>query len=356
MGELHLLTEWVINKIETEYKEDVALLIGITGHSTNEDGHGECFDFFVPATERGYELSETFIINGVGHDLYPRDWDRLEKSVQLEEMAIVLAGAKILYARSEEDAKRFKEMQKRFYENLNNDAFVYGKALECLDEALEVYRSMIFEEKSYRLRSEASCIHLYLSKAVAYLNHSYTENPIFTENQAYNKEAQSRIYHCPEMKMVPDGFFGLAKKLLKATNAEELGEVVLKLLKTTRSFILARKPKAAAEIYSGKYEDLAEWYQELSLTWKRIRHFCEKNMVEEAYADACYLQEEFLYLAGEYGMEELNLLDSFDEKNLSGLAIRANQLETVIKEILSSRGVEIKSYESVEEFLKQRNA
>ena len=28
------LTKWVINKIEKEYKDDVALLIGIKGHST----------------------------------------------------------------------------------------------------------------------------------------------------------------------------------------------------------------------------------------------------------------------------------------------------------------------------------
>ena len=53
---MHPLTQWVINKIETEYKEDVALLIGIKGHATNNDDHGECFDYFIPATERGYEL------------------------------------------------------------------------------------------------------------------------------------------------------------------------------------------------------------------------------------------------------------------------------------------------------------
>lgn len=55
---MHPLTKWVINKIENEYKDDIALLVGIKGHSTNGDGHGECFDFFVPATERGNELAE----------------------------------------------------------------------------------------------------------------------------------------------------------------------------------------------------------------------------------------------------------------------------------------------------------
>ena len=62
---MHPLTKWVIDKIEKEYKDDVALLIGIKGHSTDGDEHGEIFDYFVPATERGNELSETFIIDGV---------------------------------------------------------------------------------------------------------------------------------------------------------------------------------------------------------------------------------------------------------------------------------------------------
>ena len=50
---MHPLTKWVIDKIEKEYKNDVSLLIGIKGHSTDGDGHGENFDYFVPATAGG---------------------------------------------------------------------------------------------------------------------------------------------------------------------------------------------------------------------------------------------------------------------------------------------------------------
>ena len=63
------LTEWVINKIKSEYSDDVALLVAVEGSSVNGDGHGEPFDYFVPATERGNELAQTFIIGGVGNDL-----------------------------------------------------------------------------------------------------------------------------------------------------------------------------------------------------------------------------------------------------------------------------------------------
>jgi len=101
------LTDWVIRKIEKEYKDDVALLLAVHGHNVNEDQHGVCFDYYVPATERGNELAETFIIDGIGHDLYPRSWERLENSVSLNDMPIAIDTAEILYARSKEDEERF---------------------------------------------------------------------------------------------------------------------------------------------------------------------------------------------------------------------------------------------------------
>lgn len=362
---MHPLTKWVIDKIEKEYKDDVALLIGIKGHSTDGDEHGEIFDYFVPATERGNELSETFIIDGVGHDLYPRSWERLENSVNLNDMSIVLDNATILYSRSEKDTNRFEECRKRLHENLHNDTFVYGKALECMDKALEIYRSMIFEEKLYRVRSEADCIHEWLSRALAYLNHTYTESAIYSESQAYNKDEKSRMYSCPEMKSVPDGFFANAQKLLETDDVEVLRKTVFALLKATRSFILEHKPEVSpagdsADGSSKKdelivdYQGLADWYQELSLTWRRLCYFCQNNMVEKAYTDACYLQEEFLYIAQEYKVQEFNLLDSFDKDNLSLLAERANSLEIIIKRILTEHGVKINSYSSVEDFLAKR--
>ncbi len=351
MKEIHPLTQWAIEKIKTEYKDDIALLIGIKGHATDGDCHGECFDFFIPATDRGYTLSQTFIIDGIGHDLYPRSWERVEASAELKDMSIVLTGATILYARSDEDIVRFEALQKKLADNLQNPGFIYGKALDCLDKALDIYRSFIFEEKSYRARSEAEYIHLYLSQAVAYLNHTVTDSPIFNERQAYDDAPESSIYHCPEMLYVPDGFFSYARQLLHTQNVSVLRDIVYQLIHTTKRFILERKPKTTSDRKEINYEDLADWYQELSLTWRRIRYFCKHGMVEKAYKDACYLQNELLYVAEEFQTEELNLLDSFIPEDLELLALRSNHLEQIIRQMITEHGIRINEYSTIEEFL-----
>ncbi len=58
------LTAWAITQIQEKYKDEIALLIGISGHSLENDCHGECFDYFVPANVNGNKLAQTFIIDG----------------------------------------------------------------------------------------------------------------------------------------------------------------------------------------------------------------------------------------------------------------------------------------------------
>lgn len=351
MKDRHQLTKWAIDKIETEYKDDVALLIGVKGHATDGDGHGEVFDYYIPETEKGYELAQTFIIDGIGYDLYPRSWERVEKSVTLDEMILILDHAEILYARSKEDADRFLALQQRLKDNLADPVFVYRKALGRLDAATELYRTLLFEEKPCRARSEAGHILLYLSQTVAFMNHTYTESPIFSEAQAYVNSPESRMYHCPDLNLVPDSFFEYAGQLLTASAPDRIRRIMYALIRTVRQFVLERKPEVMEAGHTVNYQNLADWYQELSLTWRRIHFFCENHMVEEAYTDACNLQEELIVIAQEFQIEELNLLDSFDAASLLRLDLRSRKLEQIIRGIITANGIRLKEFASVDEFL-----
>ena len=58
-----------------------------------------------------------------------------------------------------------------------------------------------------------------------------------------------------------------------------------------------------------------------------------------------------LYIAEEFQIEELNLLDSFTPYDLELLVFRSNQLEEIIRGILTEHQIKINEYESLEAFL-----
>ena len=340
-----LLQEWAINKIKTVYPEDVALLVEVEGASVNNDGHGEPFDYFVPATERGNELSQTFIIGGVGNDLYPRSWERTERTADLDDRATICLGkAKIVYSRSPEDVERFEAIRERLFRNLADPHFVYRKALENLEVAMSLYKTMVFEEKMYNIRGLAGFIHYYLSISVACLNGTYDDN--------------WHVAIIPTMKKwqdLPERFIELYEAILEATTTEELKEISYDMIASSRHFIAKYKPTDTESVGEVDFHDLADWYQELRTTWNRLYFYCEKGDRDAVFGDACNLQSELSIVAAEYGLGEVDLLGAYNPKNLHALAKQAEVLENKIIEAVESRGIEIRRYETIEEFLKENS-
>lgn len=346
------LTKWVIEKIKREYRDDIALLIGIKGHSTNGDDHGECFDYFVPCTQRGEELSRSFIIEGIGHDLYPRDWDRLERSATLDEMTLVLANATIMYARTPEDEVRFNTLKEQLYKNLADPAFTYRKAIKRIETAKKIFTELCFEKKAYRARNSAANILSCLTEAIAFINGTFADSPIFSEIQAYDGCPESRIYSCPDLTEIPNNFFTYTRKLLCTSEVNECKVLAQKLIETTIEFMNDKQVIGGSnDTHRIDWTEFAGWYQEMSLTWNRIRYYCDNGMLEKAYVDATYLQRELLQIARDYDVPEYNLLDSYDPNRLELLRHRADRIESEIRDIIASHGVEIDEFDTLEDFL-----
>ncbi len=79
----------------------------------------------------------------------------------------------ILYSRNEQYKKRFVEFQEKLLANLKDKDFMFRKALGKLDTAMEIYRTMIFEDSLYKVKMGAGFIARYLSIAVACINGTY---------------------------------------------------------------------------------------------------------------------------------------------------------------------------------------
>lgn len=112
MSDYNFVTEWVINTIKEKYADDIALVIshGTLRINTEE----KAMSYFVPITKRGAEFAQTFILSGVGYDIWGIPWERLEGFARLEEYNITcLADAEVLYARAVEDKERFEALKKK---------------------------------------------------------------------------------------------------------------------------------------------------------------------------------------------------------------------------------------------------
>lgn len=339
------LTDWAIAQIQKKYKDDIALLIGVSGHSLEDDCHGECFDYFVPANENGNKLAQTFIIDGVGHDLYPRSWKRIENMAEFnDDFTNGLADAKILYSRNEEDKKRFVEFQEKLLANLKDKDFMFRKALGKLDTAMEIYRTMIFEDSLYNVKMGAGFIARYLSIAVAYINGTY-----------FKQRLDLEIVELSQMKEIPDNFITCFEEIVKAKSLEELKSLCYEIIRTARKFIAAHKSSKAEELKTPIYRDLAAWYEEGSLTWRRIYHHCDTGEYQRVFPDAINLQHELNIIKEEFGLREMDLLGSFNADNLNGLKQRAQELEEYIISEIENHGVTINKYDTLEQFLENNS-
>jgi len=338
------LDNWAINKIKTEYKDDVLLLIG--HHNTyklEKDRDLASLSFFISVSEKANGLSKAFIVDGVGYDLFPMSWERLERITELiEDNATCVGDAEILYYRTEEDKKPFLELQARLQEHLNNRQFMLHKSLEKVNVAMELYQTMMFEETLFKVRKAAGYILNFLITAVAYSNQTYLKN--------------GYMNHIPElaaMKSIPDDFIRLYEAIVKANTSEESKKLCHEMILNTRQYLSAMIEKPGKKEDGLKMEDLAGWYQELSYAWREVYYWCDQNDAVKAFMRGCFLQSEIDIVTEEHGLEEMDLLGSFNADDLTAYRHQAEILEKQIVSIIEKHGVTIETYESEEEFLEK---
>ncbi len=335
------LQEWAVSKIKSEYLGDIALLVAVDGVSVNNDGHGECFDYFVPAAERGNKLSLSFIIDGVGHDLYPRSWERCENTAGLNDnAAFLLLNARIIYSRSAEDTEKFEQYRKKLLENLQDKEYMYRKALERLDTAMGFYQTLMFEEKLRKAITGLGFIEHYMAVIAFYLN-----GCVYSWWRNYFDD----LLKLPE---IPGNFAEYHKAMLSVHSVEECRSLAYLLIETTRKFIAAHKPDSAVSVKTPD-DNLAGWFCEMSLQWNRLAYYCKINDATSAFGDAIILQSELNAVGSEYGLDDTDLMSAFNAADLPAFGARAKEINGGIRKILLENGVKLLDYPNVEEFLKE---
>jgi len=344
MKQKRALADWAARKIETEYRDDVCLLLGRWACHFDRDEEELDFHYYIPATSRSNGLALTFIIDGIGYDLFPMSWERVERMAEVRgDSPVNLDNAVILYARNEDDRRRFASLQARLRANLQNPHFMYNRALEALAAAMQVYRDMLFEENLSTVRESAGYICIDTASVIAFTNGQYMEYP----------DRQDQITALRSMKNVLAGFTDLNERIIRAGTADEQKKLCHDIIAMTRRFLDENDKNAVRRTSAPDFSELAIWYQELSYTWRRVYYWCDRNNPVNAYVWCCYLQNEVDRVGAEFGIADLDIFSAFDADDLPTFRRRAEYVEQQIIAAIEAHGATIESYPSVEEFLRQ---
>ncbi|MDF2923576.1 MAG: hypothetical protein K0R57_2490 [Paenibacillaceae bacterium] len=336
------LADWAVSVIKEQFKDDVCLLLEHRTLKLEKDRNETAFSFYIPAASRANGLARTFMIDGIGYDLFPMSWERMERTADIKEYnTTCLADAEILYARSEDDRRRFISLQARLQANLQNPHYMYNRALKWFDTVTEIFQEMLFESRLYKVREHAGYICDLLSLTVAFVN------------QTYFKHGQTgQINELQSMKQLPAHFISLYESIVRSQSADEQKRLCHEMIGSTKRFLAEHDKNGTTQFGKPDFSELAAWYHELSYTWRRVYHWCDSNDPVNAYIWCCSLQDEVGKTGAGYGISELDLLSAFDSGNLSGLRKRLEYVERTFIAAIEANGAELEAYKSIEDFLK----
>ena len=336
------IIEWVVNKIKSDYKDDISLLV-IYGSQINRTAtHLSDLDFyFIPKTERAYELCKTFIIEGIGYDLFPMSWERVEGLAEFDEcLTPLLANVKIGYSNSEEDVIRFNELQEKLNKNMMNSRFMLEKATNNLEKTMISYTKMLMRDDICVIRTLAGQILMSLSDSVAYANQTY-----------FSKGLKTQFEDLYSMKKLPTNYLLLYKSIIKSNSSKEIKQYCYEIIKETESFLNFEKKHNISE-KGVNYQELVAIYEELVSTWNKIIICCDSGNYQLAYISGVNLQSTLDWATLEYGLNTYDLMSSYDMGNLQYFKSRAIEVQKEFVELIEHNNVEIKEYRTVEEFIK----
>ena len=339
------LLEWTINKAKTEYKDDVCLMLEHNTYSLPEDLNVRYMNGFYSNSDKLIGLARTFIINGIGYDYWQNKWDVLEKKADVKDYFITtLLDSEIIYYKNEEDKQRFLYLQAKLRANLANPKYMYERGLEWLDKAMDIYKTLMFENSLSNVRKGAGFIADHLSVAVACVNGQYFKSGIV-----------SQIEILAKMEYIPKNFIELYKKIVRTKDVEELKILSHDMIATTRDFFKVKNKWVQNESATPDFKELAAGIRSVAYYFRRLYYYCNNNMPESAFHQSFGLQPDLDYLMSDFKISNLDLLSSFDADNLAGYAAHVKTIEQKIISAIEENGVTIESYPSVEDFL-QKNS
>ena len=340
---IYNIAELFIEKVRRDYPNDISLVVVMGSYIYNDTHDKSDLDiYFVPKTERGYNLGFTFILDEIGFDMWPISWERLERIASHDErITSIVTEGKVIYYSSVEDLTRLDELKAKALDTSDKSVFT-KKSKEAFSKSYElIYR--IQEAKSLgQLRRYGIQFINTIGYALALLNGT-------TIKRGRGKLKQELLSN----KLVPENFSSLYDTLFFSSDMETIKHDLLELMKNTEELIdieLAkyRNRGSASDVLYGFFEELISSYN-------KIEHAYDLNNPFTCLFAGCEIQDEIDDILQYADLEKPDFPDiamSYDPGHLQKIAHAAQDHKKQFTDFLQENNVSIRRFENLEEYEK----
>ncbi len=357
------IVEWAVGRAGREFKNDVAIM-ALYGSFVNATSNplSDVDFFFIPKTGRGYEMSKTFIVEGIGFDLFPMSWARVAGLSELKEpLAPLLGDSVVAYSDSDEDLGRFMELRAKLFRNVADGHFMHARAVDAFNKVLSLWEVSRARHAGISVcRKQAGMALMLLSDAVAYENGTY-----------YHKGLKKQYDDLAVMQRLPDGFLEGYDAIIRSADTDGIMTVVANLISSCGAFLglgesagrlMADMPESRNNQTEGPtsvsrggedagidYSALVSFYEEALSSFNKIYWCCKQSVMDYrlAFISAVCLQKA---LDEEVPGMEFDLLGDFDHADLGSFSSSVAQSEARLVSYIT-RGAVIRRYLTFEDFL-----
>lgn len=377
MSDVFEIAEILISHAVRAHKDEVAIIAYYGSHARGLASPTSDLDiFYIPDEGKAGSLCSQFIIDGLPYDFWPVSWKFAEDIANARSerpwavAASLIADAKVLYHRSQQDLDRFNALKARIAELTRPES----RSI-MVERALDEFKNTLFQLGQMRFAADGDDVAGMRWAGRKFVNSAV--NCLALVNQTYfTKGWGANLSQVLAMVQKPDGLEDLIRAIIMPQDpgrmleeADRLAQEVREILRTAQASI--SEPDDAQDVFKDFYFFVFEYKN-------KVLAACERRDVIAAGYAAFLLQEEICQLMnkvengfygtdfnllGEYsgGYEKADfpdLLESASQGDLVELARQVRQLDQKVREWFESHSIELNILDSEEElrrFLNHRD-
>ncbi|MBE6730480.1 MAG: hypothetical protein E7564_02180 [Ruminococcaceae bacterium] len=330
----------IIKKAQDKCPESLAL-IGVYGSVLTGDTHEKSdLDLLLLINdEKGRILSEGFILEDedIGFDIYCTTFSMLNEDSEYEHPHISkLLDSEIVYVNENNEAylnKLYKLRDKA--KNIMNSNCRFEKAPKAFFEAEKYFAECILADSM----GEA-----FISSGAAV---SYLFEALMLYSGRYFKRGVKRNFEELTSLSLPFDIKNLTLKVIESGSLSALKENLTSIFKEAKAFLKKEDKKEEPS-----RENLTGTYEEMYSNWRnKVQEAAKNGDVYASFVNSASLQFMLDDIANGVDIEKINLMDSFDPKNLCKNAENFdNALSLYLKEY-EKIGMKPHIYKNVDAFV-----